>query len=135
MTDKNLAVVRQVLTPGVWSRVVDLPEQLMREARANLAYAPIKASLSAQIAIAIKILSFAPIRLGNLVSIRIGANLIRPGGVESSFWLTFPHHDVKNRVQLEFQFDDEATSLITEYVHQFRPYLMRGSTPTTCFPG
>ncbi len=33
MTPKNLALIRRVLTDGVWSRVVNLPEQLMRQAR------------------------------------------------------------------------------------------------------
>ena len=83
LTDKNLAVVRKVLTPGVWRSVVNLPAQLMGDARANLPYAPIKAALAAQIAVAIAILSFAPIRLGNLTAIRIDENLIRPGGPES----------------------------------------------------
>lgn len=80
LTEKNLAVVRKVLTPGVWRSVVNLPAQLMRDARASLPYAPIKAALTAQIAVAISILCFAPIRLGNLVAIRIDQNLIKPGG-------------------------------------------------------
>ena len=91
LTDKNLTVVRKVLTPGVWKSVVNLPPQLMREARANRPEAPIKAAIAAQIAVAISILSFAPIRLGNLVAIKIDENLIRPGGPGSPFWLTFPH--------------------------------------------
>jgi hypothetical protein len=69
LTDKNLAVVRKVLTPGVWRSVVNLPLRLMRDARANLPYAPIKAALTAQIAVGISILAFAPIRLGNLIAI------------------------------------------------------------------
>jgi hypothetical protein len=81
LTDKNQAVVRKVLTPGVWNSVVNLPVQMMREARADLPHAPIKAALTAQIAVAIAILSFAPIRLGNLVAIKIDENLIKPGGL------------------------------------------------------
>ena len=135
LTDKNLAVVRKVLTPGVWKGVVNLPAQLMREARANLPHAPIKAALAAQIAVAISILSFAPIRLGNLVSIKIDENLIKPGGPTSPFWLTFPHYDVKNRVQLEFTFDEGTTALIDEYIHQYRPHLMRGTGSDYLFPG
>jgi hypothetical protein len=88
-----------VLTPVVWKGVVNLPSQLMRNASANLSYAPIKAALNAQTAIAVSILSFAPIRLSNLVAIRVGENLIRPGGLGSPFWLTFPQHDVKNHVR------------------------------------
>src|SRR5262249_31853497 len=33
LTDKNAALIRQVLTPGVWSRVVKLPQDLMSIAR------------------------------------------------------------------------------------------------------
>ena len=135
LTDKNLAVVRKVLTPGVWRSVVNLPVQLMRDARANLPYAPVKAALTAQIAVAITILSFAPIRLGNLVAIRLNENLIRPGGPGSPFWLTFPHYDVKNRVRLDFTFDDDVTALIDEYVHHYRPHLMRRTNSDYLFPG
>ena len=135
LTDKNLAVVRKVLTQGVWTSVVSLPEALMREARANLPDAPIKAALAAQIAVAISILSFAPIRLGNLVAIKIEENLIRPGGPHLPFWLIFPHYDVKNRVRLEFPFDDQITELIDEYIHEFRPHLLRGSNSSSLFPG
>ncbi|WP_416193416.1 tyrosine-type recombinase/integrase [Nitrobacter sp. TKz-YC01] len=135
LTEKNLAVVRKVLTPGVWRSVVNLPAQLMRDARASLPYAPVKAALTAQIAVAISILCFAPIRLGNLVAIRIDQNLIKPGGPGSSFWLSFPHYDVKNRVSLDFTFDDELTELIDEYIHQYRPHLIRGANSDFLFPG
>jgi integrase len=135
LTDENLAVVRKVLTPGVWKSVVSLPTQLMRDARARLPDAPIKAALTVQIAVAISILSFAPIRLGNLVAVKLDENLIRPGGPGSPFWLTFPHYDVKNRVRLEFPFDDEITELINEYIHDYRPHLMRGSNSAFLFPG
>jgi integrase len=135
LTNKNLAVVRKVLTPGVWKRVVNLPVELMREARANLPLAPVKAALAAQIAVAISILSLAPIRLANLVSIMIDENLIKPGGPNSTYWLTFPHYDVKNRVRLEFTFDEQITELIDEYIHDYRPHLMRGSNSACLFPG
>ena len=135
LTDKNQAVVRKVLTPGVWKSVVNLRAQLMREARADLSHAPVKAALTAQIAVAIAILSFAPVRLTNLVSIKIDENLIKPGGPHSPFWLIFPHHDVKNRVGLEFTFDEGVTELVEEYIHDFRPHLLRGSNSSSLFPG
>jgi integrase len=135
LTDKNLAVVRKVMTPGVWASVVNLPDQLMRTARAKLPYAPIKAALTAQIAVAIAILSYAPIRLGNLVAIKIDENLIKPSGPGSPFWLVFPHYDVKNRVRLEFTLDDDVTAMIDEYVHHYRPHLMRGTNSDCLFPG
>ena len=135
LTGKNLALIRQVLTEGIWSEVVSLPNALMRQARADQAHAPVKAAVTAQLAVAIAILSFAPVRLANLVSIELGKNLIKPGGPESPFWLVFSHYDVKNRVNLEFTFDEGLTRLIDEYIHEFRPTLARGSNAGWLFPG
>jgi integrase len=135
LTGKNLTLIRQVLTEGIWSEVVSLPNVLMRQARADQAHAPVKAAVTAQLAVAIAVLSFAPVRLTNLVSIELGKNLIKPGGPESPFWLIFPHYDVKNRINLEFTFDEGLTRLIDEYIHEFRPTLVRGSNAAWLFPG
>ena len=135
MTEKNLALIRLVLTDGVWSRVVDLPEQLMQQARLQRRHASVRAAVLAQIAVAVAILTVAPVRLGNLASIRLGENLTKPGGPHSNFWLTFPKYDVKNRTPLQFKLDETVTSIINEYVHDFRPALMRGSNADWLFPG
>jgi hypothetical protein len=135
LTGKNLALIRQVLTEGIWSQVVSLPNALMRQARADQAHAPVKAAVTAQLAVAIAILTFAPVRLTNLVSIGLDKNLIKPGGPNSPFWLVYPHYDVKNRVNLEFELDEALTKLIDEYIHEFRPTLVRGSNAGWLFPG
>jgi hypothetical protein len=72
LTPKNLRLVRQVLTEGVWSEVVSLPTVLMQEARSAKDHAPIKAAVTAQLAVSIAILTFAPIRVSNLVGIELG---------------------------------------------------------------
>jgi Phage integrase family len=135
MTEKNLALIRLVLTAGVWSRVVDLPQQLLQQARLQRRHAPVRAAVLAQIAAAVAILTVAPVRLGNLSSIRLGENLIKPGGPFSNFWLTFPKYDVKNRTPLQFKLDETVTAIINEYIHDFRPALMRGSNADWLFPG
>jgi integrase len=135
LTPKNLQVVRQVLTEGIWNEVVSLPNVLMQQARSAKDHAPIKAAVTAQLAVAIAILTFAPVRLSNLVSIELGQNLIKPGGLNAPYWLVFPHYDVKNRVDLNFQFDQPLTDLIDEYVHEFRPTLLRGANSSWLFPG
>ena len=135
LTSKNLKLIRQVLTEGVWSEVVSLPNVLMQQARLAKDHAPIKAGVTAQLAVAIAILTFAPIRLSNLVGIELGENLIKPGGLNSPYWLVFEHYDVKNQVDLEFHFDQPLTDLIDEYVHEFRPALLRGSNASWLFPG
>jgi integrase len=135
LTGKNLKLIRQVLTEGIWSEVVSLPNALMRQARADQAHAPVKAAVTAQLAVAIGILSFAPVRLSNLVSVDLDKNLVKPAGPASPFWLVFPHYDVKNRVDLQFTFDEALTRLIDEYLNDFRPTLLRRSNATWLFPG
>jgi Phage integrase family len=135
LTDKNTELIRQVLTPGVWSRVVKLPEQLMSAARSQRLSAPLKAAITAQLAIAIAILTVAPVRLANLGAIKLGTNLIKPGGPDSNYWLTFPDYDVKNRVRLEYLLEEYLTRMIDEYVHDFRPILLRGQNDHWLFPG
>jgi hypothetical protein len=135
LTEKNLDVIRQVLTGTIWRNVINLPSALMAQARSNRNYAPVKAAVAAQIAVAIAILTFAPVRLGNLVRIRLDENLIKPGGPNSPYMLVFPGYDVKNRVQLEFPLDAGLTALIDEYIHEFRSFLLRGSNDLWLFPG
>jgi hypothetical protein len=135
MTEKNLAVVRVVLTPGVWARVAKLPEQLMEQAQAMRSSAPVRAALLAQTAVALGILLVAPVRLGNLAAIRLDVNLIKPGGPESNYWLQFPRLDVKNKQALQFAFNDKLTKLIDVYVFDFRPLLMKGKNDDWLFPG
>jgi hypothetical protein len=135
LTDKNLALIRHVLTSGVWSRVVKLPLAMMASARSQQAHQPVRAAVTAQLAVAIAILSFAPVRLANLTAIKLGFNLIKPGGPNSNYWLVFPNYDVKNRVKLEYPLEQHITRLIDEYVHHFRPALLRGRNEDWLFPG
>jgi len=135
LTDKNTALIRQVLTPGVWGRVVKLPQDLMSTARSQRLCAPLKAAVTAQLAVAIAILTWAPVRLANLTAIRLGINLIKPDGPDSNYWLVFPDYDVKNRVKLEYPLERYLTRLIDEYVHDFRPTLLRGRNDDWLFPG
>jgi integrase len=105
------------------------------QARLAKDHAPIKAAISAQLAVAVAILTFAPIRPGNLASIEMDQNLIKPGGLNTPYWLVFPDYDVKNRVDLNFQFDQPLTDLIDEYINEFRAALLRGANAAWLFPG
>jgi Phage integrase family len=135
LTEKNIAFIRQVMTPGVWQRVVRLPGEMMASARAHQAHAPNRAAVTAQLAVAIAILSLAPVRLANLTSIRLGLNLNKPDGPDSDYWLHFPDYDVKNRVKLDYRLEGRVTKLIDEYVHDFRPTLLRRRNEDWLFPG
>jgi len=108
---------------------------MMRSTRSQQAFAPQRAAVTAQLAVAIAILTFAPVRLANLTAIRLGFNLIKPDGPASNYWLVFPDYDVKNRVRLEYPLEQSITDLIDEYVSDFRPALMRSTNEDWLFPG
>jgi integrase len=133
MTEKNKAVIRYVTTTDVWREVVRLPEILMKEAHEIRHQAPVKAAVMAQIAVAIAILTFAPIRLGNLARIKLDENLIRPGMGQAL--LVFRRYDVKNLVDLEFPLDAGLAGLIADYIDNFRHTLLRGGKGGWLFPG
>lgn len=135
LTQKNLKLIRQVLNSEVWARVINCPDDLMRRARSLKDQAPVKAAITAQIAVAVAILTMAPVRAGNLASIKLGENLVKPGGPDTPHLLVFPDFDVKNHVDLTFELDDFVTAVIDEYVHDHRPALMRGRTEDWLFPG
>jgi integrase len=135
LTDKNMAIVRRVQGSDVWSSVARLPLKLIEEARRVRDTSPTKAAIKAQLAVAIGILTYAPIRLQNLISIRLDENLFRTNGQETAYWLRFPDYDVKNRVSLEFLLQEPLAILIAEYVHEHLPVLARRSNAPWLFPG
>jgi hypothetical protein len=93
LTEKNMILVRQVISGGVWRRVINLPEALMAQARLLSDQSPVKAAVTAQLAVAIAILTNAPVRLSNLVQIRLDKNLNKPGGPDAQYMLVFPDYD------------------------------------------
>jgi integrase len=135
LTDKNMTVVRAVISGKIWSKVIRVPDRLMADAQKLKAKSPMKAAVLAQVAVAIRILTYAPVRIGNLASVSLETNLIRPDGIDGPYWLVFPSHDVKNQVDLTFPFDGNITKFIELYIRDFRPVLVRGSNTSLLFPG
>ncbi len=135
LTPKNMTLVRKILNGDVWGRVVNYPTQLMKEARARKDHSPMKAAVMAEVAVAVAIETVAPVRASNLASTRLDENLTRPGGVRSNYLLVFPYYDVKNRVDLTFELDDYVTSVIEEYVQDYRPTVLRSANADWLFPG
>jgi integrase len=108
---------------------------MMAVARSQHSHAPLRAAVTAQLAVAIATLAVAPVRFANLTAIKIGFNLIKPDGPDSNYWLVFPDYDVKNRIKLEYPLPQYLSRLIDEYIHDFRPTLLRGSNEDWLFPG
>jgi integrase len=135
LTQKNRATLRQFDD----ARNVDallslsLPRTLVSRARHRRGSSSLYAALDVQVAVAIELLLVAPVRIGNLVSVMLGRNLvrIRRNGPQH---LVFPGAEVKNEEDLEFPLPAETTQLLDLYCREFRPQLS-ASPGDWLFPG
>lgn len=124
-----------MIQSDAWKNVARLPRRMMSQARSCRSSQPIKAAVTAQQEVAVRILTIAPVRVQNLAAIRLGINLVRPGGPGTPFRLIFPGYDVKNGLDLEFELDRNTTDLVDEYIHDHQPHLMRARNHDLLFPG
>lgn len=129
LTEKNQTVLRQFDDPKTLQRLLVLPQRMMARAR-RLGAGNRQAAVAAQLAVAVEVLLMAPIRIGNLVGLRIGEHLIRPGGPKAPFHLILPGEEVKNEEAMEFALPPQSTAVIDEFVRVFRPAL---AAPTDCW--
>ncbi len=58
---------------------------------------------------AIELLLMAPIRMSNLIAIRVGEELIRPGGRTGSYRLVIDPAETKNAELIEFELPAELS--------------------------
>jgi hypothetical protein len=79
----------------------------------------------AQVALAIQLLTAAPVRIGNLARIDLERNLIAIGGRRERLHLHVAAGEVKNEVELEFPLGPDTRQLLATYLERFRPRLLR----------
>ena len=123
LTPKNLALVRQIKQPQVWRRICHVPETLMNHAARDHNSSPCKAAVNAQIAVAIMMLIVAPMRIGNLVKLRMSENLSRPAGPDGPIHIVIPDYDVKNEIALEFPLPLSVSRMVDQYIFNHRARL------------
>lgn len=121
MTPRNRARLRQFDDPENLRRLIELPQAIVRalprEGPLILAQA-----LRVQSALAIAILTIAPMRMKNLASLRLGQHVVqtRPGGVRH---IVIPADEVKNRTPLAFEVSDGLGAVMDVYLARCRPVL------------
>jgi len=131
LTATNSARLRPFDEQEHVAALLTLPQELMRRARRHRNVQ--RGAVRAQMAAAIEILTMAPIRIRNLVSLDIERNLVRsgPNGV---LHIVIDGEDVKNEEPLEHPLPPESTALIDCYIQKFRPHLA-STNDTSLFPG
>ncbi len=122
MTEKNRAMLRQFEDPHTLGRLLLLPRHLLVEA-GRCPPDSKRSAIKAQLAVAIELLLMAPIRMGNLIAIRSGHELLRPGGHGGPYRLVIEAADTKNGDSIEFELPPELSEAIDLYLRDYHPRL------------
>ena len=135
LSDKNLACIRQFDDPKAVQRFVSLPPLLWNRAyntRKIGSGAPSKkAALLIQAAVAIEILTFAPMRLKNLRNLHLDRHMSWQSG---RLRITIPANEVKNSQALDFNLPQQTSERIARYIEEWRSIYLPKANPYL-FPG
>jgi integrase len=134
MTARNREALRAFDDQTAVETFVNLPRRILSEVQTSGPSGYRQAKL-VQTALAIELLLNAPVRIGNLASIRIERHLLEIGGPRSrALHLRFPAAEVKNANDLEFPLMPDAQALLGVYLTEWRPLLTALPSPFL-FPG
>jgi integrase len=131
LTRKNKSFLRQFDEPKSLKRLVELPDRLWsevkRDTRPNF-----RTLAKAQAALAIGILTYIPIRVGNLSSLTFDTHLfVRPGDSAVST-LELSDTEVKNRIPLAYDIPQHLAKKLIEYRERVAPKVV-GHRPARLF--
>jgi hypothetical protein len=130
LTTKNRERLRPFDEPEAVVAFLGLPQRICRELKADRRGSRRKAIL-AQMAAAISLLQAAPIRLNNLANLELNKNLIARG---KRLYLVIAESDTKNREPIDFELPAETVEILSWYVREYRPFLLKQPTDAL-FPG
>jgi integrase len=130
MTAKNRERLRPLDDPGTVAAFLSLPTRIRREVEADKRNRRTYAIL-AQMAAASAILQAAPIRLKNLTGLHLTKNLIARG---KSLYLVIGEDETKNEEPIDFELPAETVEILSWYVREHRPRLLRQPSDAL-FPG
>src|SRR5262249_45654873 len=133
---KNDELLQQLEDPDTLARLLLLPEQLAdwaERARPG-SVRPDSHAVMMSLAVALAILRCAPMRIANLAGLRLDRHLTRPGGPRSRWLIVIPAADkVKNKVQLSYLLNREATVLVDRFIERHR-FVLAGPGNPYLFP-
>jgi integrase len=131
LTETNRARLRQLDDLQNLAALLQLPRKLMGIAVRNRR--PHRGAVEAQIAVAIEILTMAPMRIRNLAALDIDKNLVRTGP-NGALHIVVEPKEVKNSEALDYPLPPQSVEMIERYLREFRLRLAPASS-TALFPG
>jgi integrase len=120
--DKNDKLMLALDDPNTRAELLLLPNRLAEwatRARPDRAR-PEYAAIMMELAVALAILRCAPLRVANLAGLRLDRHLVRPGGPRSPWVLMIPATEVKNKRELVYKLEPEATALVDTFIERYR---------------
>jgi integrase len=130
LTSKNKKFLRQFDDPAV-RRLYRLPERLWAEVRRD-SKPTLRTLAKAHAALAVAILSYAPLRPQNLTALAFDTHLFLREGARAISTLEMPAHEVKNRTELAFDIPPHVAKMLIEYRDRVAPKVI-GRRPTRLF--
>jgi integrase len=134
LTEKNRQMLRQFDDRQALARLLHLPETLLAKADRLTNPDSVRGAVAVQLALAVGILLFAPMRIGNLAGLRIDQHIARPNGKGGEVHLIIPGDQTKNEQPLHYPLPAVMTPLFDRYLSRARPILTSSEVPWL-FPG
>jgi integrase len=133
LTDRNKERLRPFGDPVNVAKLIHLPDQLAAQCARH--EATLRDAYRMRTALAVEILLVFPIRLRNLVTLRIDQHVYRTrADGNGRTYLYVPGLEVKNGEALQVELPDRTARLLQSYILHYRPLLVRDNEDWL-FPG
>ena len=135
MTPTNRQRLAQFDDPANVLALLDLPAKLLELARGRPRHDR-DGALLAQMAVAILVLLFAPMRLRNLAGCHLDRHIVRNGsGRRQPIRLVFEREEVKSHRLADYPIPDVLARALDLYLQRYRPRLVGSGDGGWLFPG
>jgi integrase len=131
LTSKNKASLRQFDDLAALQRLIDLPIRLWAEVKRE-AIPNFRTLAKAQAALGVAILTYMPLRPGNLTALSFGVHLFMGEGPRATSTLEVPAGEVKNDMELAFDIPPQIAKMLVEYRDRIAPKVI-GRRPERVF--
>lgn len=125
LTPKNRAALRQFDDPANQANLLLLPQRLMAKAARRPAE-DMRAAITVQVAVALEILLIAPMRMGNLIALRLDRHVV-PCGKE--IHLVLPRQETKTDEELVYPLGGPTVAMLELYCRRYRPRIAGPDCP------
>ena len=131
LTSKNKDVLRQFDDPQALYRLLRVPHRLWAEVQKSPQYDRYTLA-KAQVALAVAILCYIPIRSQNLATLAFGVHLFLNEGPDAVSSLELPAGEVKNKMPMAFDIPPRLAKMLIEYRDAIAPKII-GRKPDSLF--